>query len=63
MAALHETAIGERLITVTLPRLADELVLLNDNLRALVAVLRQRVAAEAGVPIPVHSDVTPRRSQ
>ena len=48
--ALHQTRMGQRLIEVTLPRIADELANLNQNLAALVALLRERAAAEGGAP-------------
>ena len=39
-----------------LPRIADELASLNNALAALVALLRERVAAESGVPVAIPSE-------
>ena len=50
MAAFHESQRGARLLDVTLPRIADELCTLNNNLAALVALLRDRVPAAPQAP-------------
>ena len=50
MPALHETRLGQRLIEVTLPRIADELAKLNANLAALVALLGERLLPGAATP-------------
>jgi hypothetical protein len=51
-----QTRMGQRFFEVTLPRIADELASMNNNLAALVALLRERVAAESGVPVAVPSE-------
>lgn len=43
MPALHETKMGQRLIEVTLPRIADELANIATALGALHTLLRERL--------------------
>jgi hypothetical protein len=58
--ALHETRMGQRLIEVTLPRIADELANLNRVLGALVAVLSERLPPTAA-PVAPGAESTERR--
>jgi len=43
MPQLHETRVGQKLIEVTLPKIADELAMLNANLAALIELLREHL--------------------
>ena len=43
---------GQRFYEVTAPRIADELANLNNNLSALAALLRERLAATSAPTAP-----------
>ncbi len=45
-----QTRMGSRFFEVTAPRIADELATLNNNLAALIALLRERWGTAGGVP-------------
>ena len=60
MPRLHETPRGARFFDTTMPRIADELATLNNNLAALIALLRERWGTAGGTPERISEPATRR---